>query len=96
MLQGEYSLLHGKGELPSFDDKYLLTLTLRADGSSRLAEEINGTRSIRGFAWNVSRENFMQGIPAITNLKLRNKLWQYRPAIYQCLSNAGAIEWIGI
>ncbi len=56
----------------SFDDKYLLTLTLRADGSSRLAEG-NKWHSFpsAAFAWNVSREDFMQSIPAISNLKFR-------------------------
>lgn len=55
-----------------FDDKYLLTLTLRADGSSRLADG-NKWHSFpsAAFAWNISRENFMQGVSAITNLKLR-------------------------
>ncbi|AEW01629.1 SusC/RagA family TonB-linked outer membrane protein [Niastella koreensis] len=56
----------------SFNDRYLLTLTVRADGSSRLAEG-NKWHSFpsAAFAWNVSRENFMQNIPAISNLKLR-------------------------
>jgi TonB-linked SusC/RagA family outer membrane protein len=56
----------------SFDDKYLLTLTLRADGSSRLAEG-NKWHSFpsAAFAWNVSREDFMQNISAISNLKFR-------------------------
>jgi TonB-linked SusC/RagA family outer membrane protein len=55
-----------------FDDKYLLTLTIRADGSSRLAEG-NKWHSFpsAAFAWNVSRENFMQNITAISNLKFR-------------------------
>jgi TonB-linked SusC/RagA family outer membrane protein len=56
----------------SFDDKYLLTLTLRADGSSRLAEG-NKWHSFpsAAFAWNVIREDFMQNISAFSNLKLR-------------------------
>ena len=56
----------------SFNDRYLLTLTIRADGSSRLADG-NKWHSFpsAAFAWNVSRENFMQNIPAISNLKLR-------------------------
>jgi TonB-linked SusC/RagA family outer membrane protein len=55
-----------------FDDKYLLTLTLRADGSSRLAEG-NKWHSFpsAAFAWNVSREDFMQNLTAISNLKFR-------------------------
>jgi TonB-linked SusC/RagA family outer membrane protein len=56
----------------SLDDKYLLTLTVRADGSSRLAEG-NKWHSFpsAAVAWNVSRENFMQNISAISTLKLR-------------------------
>ena len=56
----------------SFNDRYLLTLTIRADGSSRLAEG-NKWHSFpsAAFAWNVNRENFMQNVPAISNLKLR-------------------------
>ncbi|WP_081161634.1 SusC/RagA family TonB-linked outer membrane protein [Niastella populi] len=55
-----------------FDDKYLFTFTIRADGSSRLAEG-NKWHSFpsAAFAWNVSRENFMQHITAISNLKFR-------------------------
>ena len=56
----------------SYNDRYLLTLTLRADGSSRLAE---GNKwhffPSAAVAWNISRENFMQNISAISNLKLR-------------------------
>ncbi|THU34053.1 TonB-dependent receptor [Niastella caeni] len=56
----------------SYDDKYLLTLTVRADGSSRLAEG-NKWHSFpsAAFAWNVSREDFMQNISVLSNLKLR-------------------------
>lgn len=56
----------------SYNDRYLLTLTLRADGSSRLADG-NKWHSFpsAAFAWNVSREDFMQNITAISNLKFR-------------------------
>ena len=56
----------------SFNDRYLLTLTLRSDGSSRLAEG-NKWHSFpsAAFAWNISQENFMQSISAISNLKFR-------------------------
>jgi TonB-linked SusC/RagA family outer membrane protein len=56
----------------SFNDRYLLTLTLRADGSSRLADgnKWNSFPSA-AFAWNVSREDFMQSVPVISNLKFR-------------------------
>lgn len=56
----------------SYNDRYLLTLTLRADGSSRLAAG-NKWHSFpsAAFAWNVSREDFMQSVPVISNLKFR-------------------------
>jgi TonB-linked SusC/RagA family outer membrane protein len=56
----------------SYDDRFLLTLTLRSDGSSRLAEG-NKWHSFpsAAFAWNISRENFMQSVSAISNLKFR-------------------------
>ena len=55
-----------------YDGKYLLTLTGRRDGSSRF-----GTGNKYAFfpsgsvAWRVSNENFMSGISAINDLKLR-------------------------
>ena len=53
-------------------DRYLFTLTGRIDGSSRF-----GTNNKYGFfpsgafAWRVTDENFMKGVKAITDLKLR-------------------------
>lgn len=56
----------------SFDDRYLLTATMRYDGSSQLAE---GHRwawfPSAALAWKVSNESFMREIPDIYNLKLR-------------------------
>ena len=62
MARVQYSLL----------DKYLLTATIRADGSSRLAEG-NKWAYFPSVAagWRVSEEAFMQNIAAINNLKLR-------------------------
>jgi len=54
-----------------FADKYLLTATLRADGSSKF-----GTNNRYGYfpsfaaGWNITNEEFMSN-PQITNLKLR-------------------------
>ena len=56
----------------SFKDKYLLTLTVRRDGSSRLApghQFFNYPAA--AVAWNIKRENFMSGIEPISALKLR-------------------------
>ncbi len=52
-------------------DKYLLTLTLRDDGSSRFAPETRwGLFPSAAFAWNISKEDFF-GDNVISNLKLR-------------------------
>lgn len=53
-------------------DKYLATFTVRVDGSSRLAPGHQYfTYPAAAFAWNIQKENFMSGVPAISNLKLR-------------------------
>ncbi|MDF2932895.1 MAG: SusC/RagA family TonB-linked outer membrane protein [Chryseobacterium sp.] len=74
------TIIANKNELQSwfgrlnygFQDKYLLTATLRADGSSKF-----GANNKYGFfpsvaaGWNISKESFMENISTINNLKLR-------------------------
>ncbi len=56
----------------SYDDKYLLTTTLRYDGSSKFAKENRwGLFPSAALAWKVSNESFLSGNPVINNLKLR-------------------------
>ena len=56
----------------SYRDKYLLTASIRWDGSSRLGENNKwGTFPAASAAWIVSEEPFMNSIPQIDNLKLR-------------------------
>jgi TonB-linked SusC/RagA family outer membrane protein len=56
----------------SFNDKYLFTVSVRNDRSSRFAENTrSGIFPAAAFAWNMSNESFMQGIKAISNVKLR-------------------------
>ncbi len=56
----------------SFKDRYILTGTVRRDGSSNFgAGNMFGTFPSAAAAWRISEENFMKGIPAISNLKLR-------------------------
>lgn len=56
----------------SLKDRYILTGTIRRDGSSNFgAENRWGTFPSAAAAWRISEENFMQGIPDISNLKLR-------------------------
>jgi len=56
----------------AFRDKYLLTATLRRDGSSRFgADNRWGTFPSASVGWRVSEEGFMQGVRVISDLKLR-------------------------
>ena len=53
-------------------NKYLLTATVRRDGSTKFGE--NNKYAIFpsfGAAWNVSNESFMQNVSAVKNLKIR-------------------------
>ena len=55
-----------------FDDRFLVTLTMRADASSRLAVGKKWDYfPSAALAWNISNESFMQNINSINNLKLR-------------------------
>ncbi len=56
----------------SYDDKYLLTVTGRYDGSSRFGNNNKwGFFPSVGFGWRVTQEPFLAGNETITNLKLR-------------------------
>jgi TonB-linked SusC/RagA family outer membrane protein len=56
----------------NFQDRFVATATLRADGSSRLAEGNKWfTYPAGALAWNIGNESFMQNINAINELKLR-------------------------
>ncbi|WP_324672115.1 TonB-dependent receptor [Hymenobacter sp. GOD-10R] len=56
----------------SFDDKYLLTGTLRADASSKFrAGQRVGYFPAASVAWRISREEFMKSVTPISDLKLR-------------------------
>lgn len=55
-----------------YKEKYLLTATIRADGSSRFgANNKFGYFPSVALGWNISDENFMKGIKALDQLKLR-------------------------
>ncbi|KAB2866356.1 MAG: TonB-dependent receptor, partial [Bacteroidales bacterium] len=51
-------------------DKYLTTITFRADASSKYQEKWGYFPSI-GFGWNLTKENFERINNRFTNLKLR-------------------------
>src|SRR5690606_19527290 len=56
----------------TLNEKYLLTLTLRSDGSSRFAEDNRwGVFPAAAFAWRIHDEAFMSTAESVSNLKLR-------------------------
>jgi TonB-linked SusC/RagA family outer membrane protein len=56
----------------NFDERYLATFTLRADGSSRFGPENKwGWFPSGSVAWRISNERFMDNVTFIRNLKLR-------------------------
>jgi TonB-linked SusC/RagA family outer membrane protein len=58
-------------------DKYLFTLTLRADGSDKFGKENQfGYFPSGAFAWRITEEDFMKGQDILSNLKLRLSLGQ--------------------
>jgi TonB-linked SusC/RagA family outer membrane protein len=55
-----------------FDEKYFFTATFRRDGSSRFGANSKwGNFPSAAIGWRVSEENFMKGVKAISDLKLR-------------------------
>lgn len=56
----------------TFDSRYILTATVRRDGTSRFAKENRwGTFPSVALGWRVHEEAFMQGFTALDNFKLR-------------------------
>ena len=56
----------------SYDDKYLMTISFRADGSSRYSEGNRwGYFPSAALAWKIGNEDFMQEMDVISDLKLR-------------------------
>ncbi|MDT0631012.1 TonB-dependent receptor [Rubrivirga sp. S365] len=56
----------------SFLDRYLATVSVRVDGSSRFGENNRyGTFPSIGLGWNVADEPFMDGVPYVSAFKLR-------------------------
>lgn len=57
----------------SYDDRYSVTVTARADGSSKFGKDKKyGFFPSAGLAWNVSNEEFMKDQTTISNLKLHS------------------------
>jgi TonB-dependent starch-binding outer membrane protein SusC len=56
----------------SYDNRYMLTASIRADASSRLAEGHKWhTYPAVSAGWNIRNESFMQGVSTVDMLKLR-------------------------
>ena len=56
----------------TFLDRYLLTVTIREDGSSRFAKANRwGLFPSAAFAWKIKEESFLRDVKALTELKLR-------------------------
>lgn len=57
----------------SFDDKYLLTVSVRSDGASQLYDDGSkfSTFPSAALAWRISQEDFMQNVGWVNDLKLR-------------------------
>jgi TonB-dependent starch-binding outer membrane protein SusC len=69
----EYYLLSYFGRLNyMLAEKYMLTLTLRQDATSRFSENNRkGLFPSAAFAWNIKKESFMEGVKSLSALKLR-------------------------
>jgi len=83
----------------TYKDKYLLTLTARADGASRLSpgNKWDYFPSI-AVAWNIKNEKFMDNIAPITNLKLRasyGETGNYGIAVYGTQSGVSSANNLG-
>ncbi|RZK32588.1 MAG: SusC/RagA family TonB-linked outer membrane protein [Hymenobacter sp.] len=66
VLQGYYTRLN-----LNFSDKYLLTGTFRADGTSRFFPKHFGYFPSGAFAWRIKGEEFLKNSQAVSDLKLR-------------------------
>lgn len=66
------TLLSGVGRfIYNFDDRYTVTATFRADGSSKFTKNKWGFFPSIAAAWDISRESFMQDVKGVQNLKIR-------------------------
>jgi len=78
-----------------FDDRYLVTATIRADGSSRFAEnEKWGYFPSAAFVWRASQEDFLKDNKTISDLKFRatyGAVGSQAIAPYQSLARYGTV-----
>ena len=70
--KGELYLVSFFGRLNyGFADRFLITATFRADGTSRFSNNKWGLFPSVAFAWNLKNENFLKNSDALSALKLR-------------------------
>ena len=70
--KGELYLVSFFGRLNyGFDDRFLITATFRADGTSRFSNNKWGIFPSVAFGWNLKNENFLKHSDALSALKLR-------------------------
>ena len=55
----------------NYKSKYLLSATIRRDGSSKFLNDQYGWFPAGSVAWRISQENFMKSISWLTDLKIR-------------------------
>lgn len=77
----EMAKSEGKGELYlisffgrvnySYDDRYLVTVTMRADGTSRFQNHKWGPFPSVALGWNVKNEGFLENVDPISTMKVR-------------------------
>ena len=79
-----------------YNDRYMLTLTGRRDGSSRLAagHKWHNYPAISA-GWNISNEPFMGNVKSISNLKLRAGIGQTSNQAVQAYSTLGGVSALG-
>ncbi len=70
--KGELYLISFFGRLNySYDDRYLITATMRADGTSRFQNHKWGYFPSVAAGWNVKNESFLKDVKPVSTLKLR-------------------------
>ena len=70
--KGEYFLISFFGRANySFADRYLITATIRRDGTSRFQNNKWGLFPSVALGWNIKNEEFMKGAGPVSTLKLR-------------------------
>ena len=90
----KWAILSYMGRLNySFDDRYLLTLTMRTDGSSRLAPGNKyNTFPSAAVAWNIHNEKFFENIHAVNALRLRGSFGRVGNTAIDAYQTLGALS----